>query len=302
MKILISGGSGMLGSYLIPLLLSKGHTVVNLTTKKTLINTGNIEHVYWNPAKGELNHASITGIEAIVNLAGYNLSNRWTDSNQRLMVDSRLDSTRLLVGFALKASIAPHVFISASGSGYYKDSQEWMDESGYKGSGFIADLTKDWEDALTPLLQRNIRTVIMRTGVILDKEHGALAKMIPFFRWGLGSAVGSGKQHLSWIHAHDAANAYAFALENANVQGTYNLATNNPVTNKEFSKVLAQVLQKPFFLPNIPGFILRLLFGKMSQLVLRSTRMSAQKLMSAGFQFKFPELKEALTDVFKTNS
>lgn len=216
------------------------------------------------------------------------------------MFQSRLYSTALLVDIAIHLDKTPLVFVSASGSGYYPDSDQWVDENGTKGTGFIADLTEAWEEALIPLQQKNVRTVIMRTGVILDKEHGALARMLPFFKWGLGAAVGNGKQFLSWIHASDAAAGYSFALQENQMQGVFNLSTNYPVSNKEFSARLAETLGKPFFLPNIPAFVLNVLFGKMAQLVLRSNRMASKKLIDSGFQFMYPNLGEALRDVFQT--
>ena len=256
--------------------------------------------MFWNPSGGELDKTLVTDIDAIINLAGFNLANRWTKANQQLMVESRLNSTKLLVEIATKSSSNLNVFVSASGSGFYPDSLELMEEDSPKGEGFISDLTADWEKALDPLEQKNIRIVKMRTAVILDKEHGALARMLPFFKLGLGAAVGSGKQYLSWIHAEDSAAAYVFALENAQCRGIYNLTTDEPVTNKAFSTQLARAMKKPFFLPNVPGFILKLLFGKMAELVLRSNRMSAKKFQSTGFQFKFPNLQQALNNVFQS--
>lgn len=291
----------MLGSYLIPLLLSKGHRVINLTTRKDLAGRGGngVLNIFWNPSVGEVDRSQLGDVDAILNLAGFNLANRWTKENQQKMVQSRLDSTALLTDVALQLDNAPEVFVSASGSGYYADSDELMHEESAKGEGFIADLTEAWEEALLPLGQKNIRVVVMRTAVILDKQHGALAKMLPFFKLGLGAAVGSGQQYMSWIHAEDAAAAYVYAIENQNLQGIYNLTSDETITNKEFSSKLAKTLHRPFFLPGIPAFVLNLLFGKMAQLVLRSNRMSAQKLMRAGFKHKFPDLNSALNDVFR---
>ncbi|MFM9985537.1 MAG: TIGR01777 family oxidoreductase [Flavobacteriales bacterium] len=302
MKVLISGGSGMLGSYLIPLLVSKGHTIVNLTTRSELAGTTKqgLINVFWNPSSGELDRALVTDLEAIINLAGFNLANRWTKKNQQLMVESRLDSTKLLIEIANNSSSSLKVFVSASGSGFYPDSLDLMDEEGPKGEGFISDLTADWEKVLDPLEKLNVRVVKMRTAVILDKNHGALSKMLPFFKLGLGAAVGNGKQYISWLHAEDAAAAYVFAIENNAVKGVYNLTTDEPVTNKVFSSQLAVSLKKPLFLPNVPGFILKLLFGKMANLVLRSNRMSAKKIQSAGYKFKFPNLQQALNNVFQS--
>lgn len=290
----------MLGSYLIPLLLSKGHTVVNLTTQK--VRSGGTEsgytNLFWDPSRGEVDRSQLHGIDAVINLAGFNLANRWTEENKRQMVQSRLDSTKLLVDIALNPDQPAKVFVSASGSGFYPDSSELMDELGPKGEGFLSDLTDDWEKALLPLQKRDARIVIMRTAVILDKKHGALARMIPFFKLGMGAGVGNGKQFLSWIHAEDAAGAYVYAVENSGMQGIYNLTTDSPVTNNQFSAQLAKAMKKPFFLPNIPAFMLKILFGKMADLVLRNNRMSAKKILNAGFQFKFPNLQEALNNVF----
>ena len=222
MNILISGGSGLVGTNLISKLTSKGHTIVNLTTNpKKVGKTKNISNVYWNPAKGEIDKTQVENIDAVINLAGFNISNKWTEANKKEMIDSRVESTALLVKAVLESSSKPSVFISTSASGYYVASPNAMTEESLAGKDFLSTMSTLWEKETDALNQTSIRKVIFRVSVVIDKNDGAVGKMLPFFKLGLGAAIGSGKQMMSWIHLDDLTNMYIHALE-SNISGAYN--------------------------------------------------------------------------------
>lgn len=293
MKILISGGSGLVGSHLINVLTQRGHQVINLSTRALQSNLPQVKHVQWNPEKNELDLSAFDGVDGVINLAGYNVANRWTEKNKALMISSRLNSTQLLVNSIKQLQHKPKVFVSASAVGIYNSSLALQTEEASPAQGFLADLTMQWELASLPLNQ-DLRRCILRIGVVLDKHDGAIAKMLPFFNLGLGSATGSGNQYMSWIHLHDLANMFVYALENEHIVGTYNATAPSPVTNKEFSKSLAEALGKPFFFPAVPAFGMKLLFGEMATMLLNSQNISSKKILDAGFTFAYPELKPAL--------
>jgi uncharacterized protein (TIGR01777 family) len=299
MNILISGGSGLVGTNLISKLTSKGHTIVNLTTNpKKVGKTKNISNVYWNPAKGEIDKTQVENIDAVINLAGFNISNKWTEANKKEMIDSRVESTALLVKAVLESSSKPSVFISTSASGYYVASPNAMTEESPAGKDFLSTMSTLWEKETDALNQTSIRKVIFRVSVVIDKNDGAVGKMLPFFKLGLGAAIGSGKQMMSWIHLDDLTNMYIHALE-SNISGAYNATADIQCTNKEFSKALSKALNRPFFLPNIPKFVLQILFGEMSILLFQERNLSNQKIKSTGFTFKYSNILSALNSIFQ---
>ncbi len=299
MNILISGGSGLVGTNLISKLTSKGHTIVNLTTNpKKVGKTKNISNVYWNPAKGEIDKTQVENIDAVINLAGFNISNKWTEANKKEMIDSRVESTALLVKAVLESSSKPRVFISTSASGYYVASPNAMTEESPAGKDFLSTMSTLWEKETDALNQTSIRKVIFRVSVVIDKNDGAVGKMLPFFKLGLGAAIGSGKQMMSWIHLDDLTNMYIHALE-SNISGAFNATADIQCTNKEFSKALSKALNRPFFLPNIPKFVLQILFGEMSILLFQERNLSNQKIKSTGFTFKYANIQSALNSIFQ---
>lgn len=300
MNILITGGTGLVGSHLIPKLIQKGHRVVNLTTsrEKSARPFLGAQQVYWNPNTGELDSAALKGIDAVVNLAGFNVANRWTAANKENMASSRVKSTHLVMQKLQEVGVQPTVFVSAGAIGIYAPSFNVQDESAAIGQGFLANLSTAWEEA-SEGLPDSTRRVVLRIGVVLNAQEGAVAKMLPFFRLGLGSAVGSGKQWMSWIHVEDLASMFVFALENGGLRGIHNAVSPQPVTNAEFSKALAHALHKPFFLPPVPAFALKLLFGEMASMLLVSQKISAQKITNAGFTFAYSDLNHAFSSLFQ---
>lgn len=299
MNVLITGGTGFIGSQLIQLLLKEGHDVTNLTTRKNQEGTvtRSFRHVYWNPSSKELNAELIPEIHGVIHLAGFSVANKWTQANKELMISSRIESTHFLCDFLNTLQHKPRVFVGASASGFYKNSFEWQDETAEKGSGFLSDLTDQWEKA-SDELHESIRKIHLRIGVVLSAKDGALKKLKPIFKAGIGSAVGSGKQYMSWIHEEDLIRLFVYCLHNQIDSGVYNATAPSPVTNYEFSKTLAKVLKRPFILPNAPEFILKIIFGEMSQLVLVSQRLSAKKTESTGFQFQHKSIALALKNIY----
>lgn len=296
MNILVSGGSGLVGSATIQLLLENGHTIYNLTTQKALRSEhAKVHHIYWNPRSGEVETSALPAIDAVVNLAGFSVANKWTKENKEKMISSRIESTRLLV----KISGQAHTFVSASASGIYRDTDEWQDEQSTFASDFLAQLSITWEEEAQKAQVNGARVALLRIGVVLDQREGALGKMIPFFKMGLGSAVGRGNQYMSWIHLHDLARMLVFAVENKTVEGAYNAVAPAPVTNKQISKSLAKALNRPFFLPNVPAFALRLAFGEMADMLFTSKRLKSEKIQQAGFTFQFPDVDSAMRDLFQ---
>jgi uncharacterized protein (TIGR01777 family) len=296
MNILVSGGSGLVGSATIQLLLENGHTIYNLTTQKALRSEhAKVHHIYWNPRTSEVETSALPAIDAVVNLAGFSVANKWTKENKEKMISSRIESTRLLV----KISGQAHTFVSASASGIYRDTDEWQDEQSAFANDFLAQLSITWEEEAQKARVNGARVALLRIGVVLDQREGALGKMIPFFKMGLGSAVGRGSQYMSWIHLHDLARMLVFAVENKTVEGAYNAVAPAPVTNKQISKSLAKALNRPFFLPNVPAFALRLAFGEMADMLFTSKRLKSEKIQQAGFTFQFPDVDSAMRDLFQ---
>ncbi|MEY3836069.1 MAG: hypothetical protein RI989_1497, partial [Bacteroidota bacterium] len=264
MNVLITGGTGFIGKQLIQLLLKEGHSVTNLSTQRNQerVISENFQHVYWNPTSKEINKKLLPEIQGVIHLAGFSVANKWTAANKALMVSSRISSTEFLCELLNELNSKPDVFVGASASGFYNNSTEVQDETAEKGSGFLSDLTQQWEEAASTL-HSSIRKIHLRIGVVLSANDGALKKLTPIFKAGIGSAVGDGKQYMSWVHERDLIELFSYCISNDVPSGVYNATSTTPVTNQEFSKTLAQVLNRPFFLPKTPAFFLKLIFGEM---------------------------------------
>lgn len=297
MRVLISGATGFVGRKLVSRLVEGGHEVVALSrnvekARKVLsLPTAIFEWDGRSPVPSD----SLRGIQAVVNLAGEGVAEkRWTAEQKRKILESRVLGTRQLVQAVAKMSVAPEVFVSASAIGYYGDTGEKeADETAAAGSDFLADVCKRWEAELDVLTTRK---VILRTGVALGVDGGALHKLLPIFETGLGGPLGDGKQWMSWIHVDDLVSMYLWALHSPQVQGVFNAVAPTPVTNAAFTQDLAKVLQRPAFLP-VPKFGLRLLMGEASTVVLASQRIACVKAMKQGFPFQFSKLPQALRDL-----
>lgn len=292
MHILVSGSHGLIGSALIPFLKGQSHQVSRLV-RQTPKQQGEI---HWDPIAGSIDAASLDGLAVVVHLAGENIaSGRWTAARKATIRDSRVRGTRLLSESVAKLGRPPRVLVSASAIGYYGNrGDERLTETSHAGSGFLCDVCQEWEGATEPALKRGIRVVSLRIGVVLSPKGGALAKMLPPFRMGVGGKIGGGNQHMSWIAIDDLVGIIAQALSADALAGPVNAVAPNPVTNAEFTKALGRVLGRPTFFP-MPAFAARLAFGEMAdELLLASARVEPTKLLAGGYRFQFPKLEPAL--------
>ncbi len=293
MNILITGGTGNVGKVLIPLLKKSGHDCYILTRSPK-----SEKEISWNPISQEGKLPDGIDFQAVVHLAGYSVSNRWTQKNKQEMVDSRLQSTMLLKKMLLDRKVENITWIQASAIGIYNNTQEWQNEDSVHGQGFLAQLTFDWENAIAEH-PGGWRKVILRIGVVMDANSGALAAMLPIFKMGLGSALGTGQQWMSWIGIEDLSRMIHFALENNNIQGLYNAVAPAPVQNDEFGRELCRAIKCPYWLPKVPAFLLNLRVGEMASMVLNSQRISSQKIQDQGFVFKHNTLTQNFREIFQ---
>lgn len=297
LKVAITGATGMLGRNLAALLSTGGHEVLRLVRPQTQPLRFEIGRaVAWNPADGTLDAAALEGCDALVHLAGRNVAEgRWNEERKRAIRDSRVDVTRALVAGLARLDRPPPVVVSASAIGFYDPSPDGeRDESTPVGSGFFPDLVRDWEAACDPLRERGVRVVHPRIGVVLTPEGGALERMLPPFKAGVGGQIGDGTQWLSWIAMDDVLGALLAALGDANLVGPVNLTGPDPATNHTFVRTLAHVLGRPAVVP-VPSAGVKLLFGEMgATLLLGGARVLPRALEAAGYPFRFPTLEQAL--------
>jgi uncharacterized protein len=289
--VAITGGSGMIGTALTWLLRTGGHTVrwITRTPDRARGDIG------WDPDAGTLDPAALEGVDTIVHLAGANVGERWTPEHKRAILASRELGTRTLAAAILGMEEAPDALISASAIGYYGDTgSKMIDESAPNGDGFLADVCAAWERETERVATAGIRVAIARTGIVLSPLGGALAKMLPPFRFGLGGPLGSGKQWMSWISLDDQVGALHHLIMDPACRGIYNLTAPSPVPNAVFVQTLGDALHRPALIP-VPGFALTALFGEMAQAtILDGQRVHPERLEAAGFQFQHRSLAEAL--------
>ena len=296
LRILISGASGTIGKALIPLLQTCGHEVIVLVRrKKDLLDN----ELFWDPYKGQLDFEKAGHIDAVINLNGVDIAKgRWTAQLKKLIIDSRVIPTSLLAETIHKMAQKPKVFISASAIGFYgNNNDKAVNESSPKGDFFISRVCKLWEDASFQAQKAGVRTVMLRTGVVLTPVGGALAKMALPFKLGMGVILSHGRQYMSWISMDDEISAILFILGNDNIQGPVNLTAPEPVTNREFSKTLARVFSRKvwFFMPKL---MIRLIWGEMGkETLLASIRVKPEKLLNNGFVFQHKTLSGALKHI-----
>lgn len=291
MHVLVTGSNGLLGGALVPFLTTGGHEVTRLV--RSPAGEG---QVHWDPAAGELDAATLPALDAVVHLAGENISEgRWTEDKKRRILESRVKGTRLVAESLARREKPPRVLVCASAIGFYGDrGDETVDERSAPGAGFLADVCRQWEDAAEAARTAGIRVVHLRFGVILSASGGALAKMLLPFRVGAGGVLGDGKQYMSWVALDDAVGAVHFALTRESLRGPVNAVAPNPVTNREYTHTLGKVLSRPTIVP-VPAFAARLAFGEMADaLLLSSTRVEPRVLQEAGYDFRFAGLQDAL--------
>jgi uncharacterized protein (TIGR01777 family) len=280
----------MIGTALRSQLSSAGHTVYPLSRNDTS------EPFYWQPERGIMLFDDSIRLDAVINLAGENIADgRWNKQRKKRIFDSRIDSTRLLSEKLASLAHRPEVFISGSAIGFYGSrGDEIVDETSLHGTGFLADIGTAWEQATHAAEDAGIRTVHIRTGIVLSPRGGVLKKMLTPFRFGLGGVIGDGRQYMSWISIDDEVNAIDFLLNNSELSGPFNLVAPHPVTNLEFTRKLGKVLRRPTPFP-MPAAIVRLMFGEMGdELLLSSTRVTPLRLQQAGYQFRHTDFEQAL--------
>jgi uncharacterized protein (TIGR01777 family) len=296
MRILLAGGSGLIGTALGTSLVADGHTVTRLVRRPAQAG-----EVTWDPAAGGLDSATFDGCDAVINLSGAGIGDkRWTDDYKRELLSSRLATTGLLAGTMAAHDHKPAVFLSGSAVGWYGDrGDERLDELSTPGGGFLSDICQQWESATAPAEQAGIRTVHLRTGIVLSTSGGALKKQLPLFKLGLGGRFGNGHQWQSWISIDDEVRAITHLLA-AEICGAVNLTAPEPVTNVEFTATLAKVLHRPAMLP-IPAFGPKLIFGGelVDALLLGGQRVLPTALQRSGYEFQHATLDAALHALLK---
>lgn len=294
MKILITGSSGLVGTALSKHLTAGGHRIGRL-----LRQDNNRADPWWDINKQQIDLGDFGEPEAIVHLAGENIAEgRWNNDKKQRILASRVNSTRLLVDCVSKMSVKPKVMISASAIGFYGNrGADLMDEQDDHGHDFVSEVATKWEAASLPASDYDVRVVNIRTGMVLSPNGGALEKMLLPFKLGFGGIIGNGRQYVSWISIIDMVRAIGFLLSHETVIGPVNLVSPNPVTNREYTKALGQVLQRPTILP-MPAFMAKLAFGEMAdELLLSSTRVMPSHLIKMGFEFEHETIQTALAAV-----
>jgi hypothetical protein len=301
MKVLITGATGLVGNQLVKLLLQNGTQVHYLTTSKSKVKgEPNFKGFYWNPEKGEIDLMAFDQVDAIIHLAGATISKRWTDSYKQEIINSRVLSTRLLYQTLSKSANQVKHFVCASGVSVYPDSLEQVYNEDFStiDDSFLGNVVHKWESEVDILSKLNIKIVKVRTGIVLSTKGGALAELIKPIKFGIGSSFGTGKQYQSWIHLEDLARIYQYII-NEELEGIYNAVAPYPVSSNELSQTIAKKLQVPYFMPNIPKFVMKIILGEMHELLFTSQNVSAKKILNKGFQFKFANLDKALENLLK---
>ncbi len=283
MRIAMSGSTGYIGSFLKKIFAEKGWETVPLTRQDFSIEGGSLRD-------------KLLQSDAVINLAGAPIAARWTESYKKELYASRVPVTNVLVSTMCGLERKPKVFISACGAGIYPTGGHYTEYDTVNSNDFLGQLANDWELSALKAHDAGIRTVVFRFGVVLGRGGGALAKMLPIFKLGLGGVIGSGEQAFSWVHIADLAKAHCVALQDDSYRGAYNLTAPNPTTNRGLTKALAYVLRRPAILP-VPAFALRLLFGEGATVLLDGQSVLPKRLLDAGFSFKFKKIEEAIEDV-----
>jgi uncharacterized protein len=298
-KILITGGSGMIGTRLTKLLLQKGFDVVHLGRTKT---NGGVPQYVWNVENKQIPLEAFSDVDTIVHLAGANVGDKpWTPRRKKEILESRTHSTRLLFDFLKKTPGSVKKFVSASAIGYYGFGNEnkVFSESDAPGNDFLAEVVRKWESEVDQISTLGIQVTKIRVGIVLTMEGGALKEMVRPVQYYLGAPLGSGEQKLSWIHLDDVCRVFAKAIEDDSISGTVNAVGPDPVSNRDLTMAIARTLGKPLFLPAIPQALIKVLLGEMADLALKGNSVSNEKLVQSGFTYKFPTFESALQDLLK---
>jgi uncharacterized protein (TIGR01777 family) len=298
MNVVVSGASGLIGRALCASLRGDGHRVQRLVRRAAAAD----DEIAWDPPGGTIDGARLDGADAVVHLAGANVGDaRWTEARKRELRDSRLVPTALLARTLAACTQRPRVFVSASAVGWYGTRAETVDEKSPRGDGFLAELCAEWEAAAEPARAVGIRVVHPRIGIVLSTEGGALAKLLPPFRLGLGAVIGDGRAPFSWVSRDDVVAALRFLVDRGDLDGAFNLTSPEPTTQREFAVAIGHALHRPVLF-RMPGAILRLAVGEMAESVLGGAAVVPTQLVAAGFRFQFPSLPGALEHALRVSS
>lgn len=293
MRILITGASGLLGGALSQHWLIAGHEVLTLSRGESAGKN------WWDPESGEVSISAPEAIDAVVHLSGENVADgRWTEAKKQRLIQSRVRTTRLISEYFAGQETKPAVMIVASGISYYGDTgDQLVDESAASGGMFLSEVCREWESAADPARESGIRVIHARLGMVLSSDGGALAKMLPAFRVGGGGVLGSGCQWMSWVSLEDVVGIFAMMLSANHLEGVVNVVAPEPVTNRQFTKALGQVLKRPTVLP-MPAFLVRILFGEMGEeLLLASSRVTPAQVNALGYRYRHPSLEACLKEI-----
>ncbi len=296
--ILITGGTGLVGKALSDKLIKAGHEIRFLSRNpKPIIN---IKTFFWDVNKQEMDANALVGVDHIIHLAGAGIAEkRWTKQRKEEIISSRVDSVKLIAQHLKEKNVRLKSFVGASAIGIYgmETSDVIYTETDKGTSDFLAETCEQWEKAYDNVRLYTERIAIIRISMVLSKQGGALKKLVPLFRLGLGSAIGSGKQYMPWIHITDLVSIFQESLFKPNYNGIYNATATEHITNLVFSNQLAKSLSKPFFIPAIPAFVLKLVYGEMASILLTGSRVSNKKIIDNGFNFQYPSIQETLKEI-----
>jgi uncharacterized protein (TIGR01777 family) len=300
MKVFITGGTGFVGTTLTLKLAQEGHKVTVLTRSLKVHPAApqGVSYVEGDPTQKGPWQESVAGQDVVINLAGASIFMRWNDAAKKLIWDSRIQTTKNLVeALSARKGEEVHLF-STSAVGYYGfHEDEVLDESSASGEGFLAALSREWESAAIKAEDYGVHVILTRFGIVLGRRGGALQQMIAPFKWWMGSPLGRGNQWFSWIHEQDLVAIFLDLINKKELEGAVNCTAPNPVTNRELTRVLGEVLGKPTFMPAVPGFVMNLMLGEFGSVLLKGQRVVPKKLLDAGFRFSFPDLQSALKDL-----
>jgi uncharacterized protein (TIGR01777 family) len=296
MRVTVSGATGRIGRHLVAALKARGDDVVALSRDPDKAGEQlGVQAYAWDLKNEAVPREALAGRDAVVHLAGADVAQRWTKEAKAEILDSREKGTRNMVHSIFETKPRPKAFICASASGYYGDrGDDVVDEHEPPGSDWLAEVCARWERQ-ADTAKVGTRMVIVRTGIVLDADGGALAKMLPFFKAGVGGPVGSGKQYMPWIHVDDLVGIYLAAIDHDRFNGAINASAPEPATNRQFAKALGSALNRPAVAP-VPGFTIKLMYGEMAQVVLKGVRMVPGRAAELGYEFRHPDLGEALRD------
>ena len=297
--ILITGGTGVVGRHLSHGLAEKGYKVCILSRSETKVP--GIRHYFWDPVRNKIDPEAVAAADCIIHLAGANIGEkRWTKKRKQELYDSRIKTGELILENIRTSGRKLRAFISASATGYYgmTTSGKIYMETDEAAPDFTGELCRQWENVADRFSETGARTVRIRSGVVLTRRGGALGRISTLARAGLASALGTGKQYFPWIHVDDICGIYIKAVEDTSLNGAFNAVGPGHITNRDFMKAVAVSLNKPFIAPNVPSYVMRLVFGEMAGMLLEGSRVSPEKIISAGYDFRFKSAGDALKDLF----